>query len=229
MGYDRVLVTGGTGGIGSAVCRELAANGYLPIVGSRPSSLAEARNIAQECGGSPLELDLLDGGSIAAAIENLQEDSDPLSGVVLGASQGPKLGPVTALTEADLNDFWQLAVVGNQRLLSALLKKFFRKQKSGFMVGLLSAAMGDAAGGAMGTMGGYTVGKFGLAGLLALYQAEFKWLRVHTVSPGFTDTKMLDAFDHRFIDAMREQGRVGSPDSIAKQIMTLIKAGDAGG
>ncbi len=60
------LVSGGSGGIGAAVCDLLAARGFEPVVAyHRNAAAAEA--VAQRSGGRSLALDLSDEASILAA------------------------------------------------------------------------------------------------------------------------------------------------------------------
>ena len=49
---ERVLVSGGTGGLGQAVCRTLAAAGFAPAGGGRPRAEA-ARELGGTTGGDP--------------------------------------------------------------------------------------------------------------------------------------------------------------------------------
>jgi 3-oxoacyl-[acyl-carrier protein] reductase len=67
---DRVaLVTGGSGGIGAAICAALADAGCTVLVGYR-SDEAAATAVAAACSGKaePAHLDVTDEDSIAAAV-----------------------------------------------------------------------------------------------------------------------------------------------------------------
>ena len=41
--------------------------------------------------------------------------------------------------------------------------------------------------------------------MLAILAADYPWLGVATVSPGFTETDMLRSFDERFLELMRQR------------------------
>ena len=73
-------------------------------------------------------------------------------------------------------------------------------------------------------MGAYTIAKFGMAGVLAVIAADYPWLRVRTVSPGFTETPMLNAFEPRFIELMRTRVPFQKPEEVAAEIIALITA-----
>ena len=83
--------------------------------------------------------------------------------------------------------------------------------------------MGDAHRPASAGMGAYVVAKHGLAGLLAVVAAEYPWLRVRTVRPGFTATPMLTAFDSRFLAAQAIQTADVAADKIVAQIVEEVR------
>ena len=71
-------------------------------------------------------------------------------------------------------------------------------------------------------MGAYTISKFGLLGVIAQAKAEFPWLRVSYVSPGFTETEMLKAFDDRFLNQLREHQQFSKPEDVAAEIIERL-------
>lgn len=211
------LVSGGSGGIGSAVCEQLAARGYTPIVGYHRNAAA-AESLAQRTGGRALALDLGDDASILAAVAVL-EAAPRLCGVVLAGS--PPLSPVPfgKITADEMRQQWQVNVMGPQRLLAELVRRCFRRHKQGSVVGVLTQAMGDGAAGAASGMGAYVIAKHGMAGMLALLAADHPWLRVGSVKPGYTETRMLAAFDERFLAMQREKAAFQTPEQVASLIL----------
>ncbi|HEY9065595.1 MAG TPA: SDR family oxidoreductase [Burkholderiaceae bacterium] len=216
----RFLVSGGSGGIGAAVCAQLAERGYVPVAGYHRNAAA-ADAVAQRCGGIALALDLQDEASIAAAVEQL-EAGPPLAGVVLAGSPPLALAPFGKIEASDMQQQWQVNVIGPQRLLAELVRRCFRKRKQGAVVGVLTAAMGSGANGIEGAasgMGAYVIAKHGLAGVLAMLAADYPWLRVRAVKPGYTETRMLDAFDERFLAMQREKAPFQTPAQVASTIV----------
>lgn len=69
------LVTGGTGAVGSAVLRSLAAAG-VPSVFGYHSATAKAEALARELGARPLRFDLRDRAAIRAALGGLDRAPD---------------------------------------------------------------------------------------------------------------------------------------------------------
>jgi NAD(P)-dependent dehydrogenase (short-subunit alcohol dehydrogenase family) len=221
-----VLVSGGSGGIGGALCGLLAKAGYRPIVGfARSRAAAEA--VANAGGGAVMALDLADTNSIDAAVAELERSTSELAGVVLAGSPAPHIGPFARIAESDMAEQWQVNVAGPQRLLAALIPKYFKRDRGGFIVGVLTRAMGETGRMATAGMGAYTIAKYGMAGVLAVIAADYPWLRVRTVSPGFTETPMLNAFEPRFIELMRTRVPFQRPEDVAAEIVALITAENA--
>ena len=214
------LVSGGSGGIGASVCDQLAAQGYVPIVGYHRNALA-AEAVALRSGGRALALDLSSEASIQAAVSAL-EDAPLLAGVVLAGSPPLSLTPFGKITPDDMHQQWQVNVLGPQRLLAELVRRCFRKHKQGAVVGVLTQAMGGSDSGIAGAssgMGAYVIAKHGMAGVLAMLAADYPWLRVRAVKPGYTQTRMLEAFDERFLDMQREKAPFQTPEQVASLIV----------
>lgn len=218
---ERVVVSGGSGGIGGALCRELAGKGLVPVVGYA-SGRERAEALARETGGEALALDLTSKAQIEAAVARLSEGA-AVTGLVLAGAPTPSLARFGRLKAQEMDLNWQVQVLGPQRLLAAAVQAWFRPRKRGVVLGVLSAAMGRNSA-AMSSMGAYVIGKYGLAGVLAAAAADYPWLEVRSACPGFTDTPMLRAFDARFVDGLRRDGRVAKPEHVAAEIADELLA-----
>lgn len=221
---ESVLVSGGSGGIGTALCRRLADAGLRPVVGYASAADA-AEATAAATGGIALPLDLTSATGIVSALDTLTAMQTELAGVVLAASPPPAIAPLFRLPDDEMAKQWSVNVAGALMLLDGAVKRFMRPRKKGWVVGVLSDAMG-LEGTAAKSMGGYIVAKYGLMGLLKVLEAEYPWLNVRTVSPGYTETAMLDVFDGRFLDQMRAAapgGRFATPGEVAEEIMVLVR------
>jgi len=216
-----MVVSGGAGGIGSALCRLLPASGFAPIVGYR-SNKEQAERLALECGGFAVKLDLVSDESVAQSLAQISERAGEVCGVVLAASPPPDLLPFGKLTPEMLLHQFRVNVVGPQSLLAGLIKTHFRKNKSGVVVGILSEAMGGENRPPFTGMGAYVIAKTALRGMLSVCAAEYPWLRVRTVSPGFTKTGMLDVFDERYLEQMQEKAPFASAEDVARLVLREI-------
>jgi 3-oxoacyl-[acyl-carrier protein] reductase len=214
-----VVITGATGGVGQRVAQFVAERGGTPVIGHRPARAALASKLALSCKGLALLLDMADPSSIDRAVDTLAEDGRPVTGAVLAASPPPRLGPFGRISVEEHTLFWTTNVIGPQRLLAGLLRKFFRPHRKGTIVALLTKAMDRGSNAATSGMGAYIISKYGLEGVLALLKGECPWLEISTISPGFMETAMFETFDARFRDAVRARGEVADPRQVAEEIM----------
>jgi NAD(P)-dependent dehydrogenase (short-subunit alcohol dehydrogenase family) len=141
---------------------------------------------------------------------------------VLAGSPPLALAPFGKITAEAMQQQWQVNVMGPQMLLAELVRRCFRPYKQGVVVGVLTEAMGGGPHGIDGAasgMGAYVIAKHGMAGLLAMLQADYRWLRVRAVRPGYTETRMLEAFDERFLANQRERAPFQTPEQVAASIL----------
>jgi 3-oxoacyl-[acyl-carrier protein] reductase len=221
-----ILVTGGSGGIGSAICRLLPTIGITPIVGFKANS-AQAHTLANELSGYAVNIDLTENNSIEKAIQIIVEkvqSPDSFVGVILGASPPPEIEPFNQITSDHLLHQFRVNVIGSQLLIKGLIKNFFYKKRTGTVIGILTKAIGiDGHRPATG-MGAYVVAKAALNSLLSICSAEYPWLKVRTVTPGFTKTSMLDVFDSRYLEMIQAQNKISTPEEVARLIIEKIKS-----
>ena len=220
-----MLVTGGAGGIGSAICRLLPTIGLRPIIGFNRNKI-EAYKLADELHGLALHLDMSSDVSIANAIENLSKnlgDENSLAGVILGASLPPDVLPFSRLTSEHLSSQFRVSVVGPHILLAGLIKKFFQKSKTGMVVGIVSEAIGTNTEPPATGMGSYVIAKSAFDCMLSVCAVEYPWLKVERVNPGFTRTKMLNVFDPRYLELIELQKSFSSSEEIARLVIKEIK------
>jgi 3-oxoacyl-[acyl-carrier protein] reductase len=215
---EAVLVSGGSGGIGAATCDALAERGYRPLVGYASNRKA-AEGVAARCAGLAVSLDMACEASIGDAVALVSRLEVPLAGVVLAASPAPEIQPFGKIDPVAMRSQWQVNVIGPQLLLTGLVKTCFRSRKGGIVLGVLTSAMADADKPAAGSMGAYVIAKYGMAGLLDVLAADYPWLTVRSVRPGFTETSMLKAFDERYLDMMRERAPFATPEAVAERIV----------
>jgi NAD(P)-dependent dehydrogenase (short-subunit alcohol dehydrogenase family) len=215
------LLSGGSGGIGAAVASQLADRGYRPVVGYNRNA-ETAAEVARKTGGVPLALDLASPASIEAAVAQLAAQETELAGVLLAGSPPPELQAYGKVSADEMARQWQVNVVGPQLLTAGLVRSCFRRTKKGTVIGVLTRAMGESGQGASPGMAAYVIAKYGLAGVLAALQAEFPWLKVRSVRPGYTETRMLAAFDPRFLELQRAKGPFQTADAVASEILREI-------
>jgi 3-oxoacyl-[acyl-carrier protein] reductase len=217
-----VLVVGGGGGLGASVCRLLAERGEYPLVGWAHDE-AKATAVAERTGGLPVHVDLaVPTEAVEAALEAAGDRA--VSAIVLAGAAAPALETFGRLDVAALEERIRSEAIGAAEFLGPLVKTWMKPRRSGAVVAVLSAAMGTPERAAMGSMAGYVIAKYALAGTCAALGADHPWLTVHTVSPGFMDTPMLDAFDARFVEGLRKADRIEDVDAVAADIVGRVAA-----
>jgi 3-oxoacyl-[acyl-carrier protein] reductase len=211
----RALVTGGSGGIGAAICRKLAADGLHVIVHAN-SRLEEARRLAAEISGAggaaeAVQFDVTDRSGTAAALEALLQGG-PIQVVVNNAGihddavmPAMKPGQWSSVIDVSLNGFFHVT----QPLLMPMIRT-----RWGRIINISSVA------GITGNRGqtNYAAAKAGLHGAtksLALEVAS-RGVTVNAVAPGIIATGMSrGAFTTEVIERLVPMQRAGTPEEVA--------------
>jgi NAD(P)-dependent dehydrogenase (short-subunit alcohol dehydrogenase family) len=109
------LITGAAGGIGKEIARQLAARGWMVLVGARDPDRGQAA--AAEIGGSLLRLDVTDDASIASAAATVPA----LDVLVNNAGISLDTGPVTETGPAVFRRTYETNVFGVVAVTNAFL------------------------------------------------------------------------------------------------------------
>ncbi|WP_448581933.1 SDR family NAD(P)-dependent oxidoreductase [Thermaurantiacus sp.] len=208
----RVLVTGGSQGIGLACARAFAASGAeVTITGTRPSAADYAEDLSRF---TYREADFATPGSASALIEA----TGPLDVLVnnAGTGRGDEYSPhgFRAVLEVNLASVMDLCLAAHAGL----------KARGGAIVnmGSLSSFL------ALRETPAYTASKAGLLGLTRALAD--KWapdgIRVNMVAPGFIRTRMTEMqrsdadYEKRLLKAV-PQRRWGEPEEVAQCVLFL--------
>jgi len=219
----RALVTGGSGAIGAAICRALAAGGLEVIVHAN-TRLQEARRIAAEI-GSPhaIAFDVSDRAAARAALEALVE-SGAIQVVVNNAGIHDDAA-FPAMRAEQWEDVLAVSLNGFFNVTQPLVMPMVRT-RWGRIVTLTSVAAD------LGNRGqvNYAAAKGGLCAASRSLARELgpRGITVNCVSPGLIDTPMsAGAFEPAAIERMIPLQRMGSPEDVAAAVAFL--ASDAAG
>jgi glucose 1-dehydrogenase len=181
------IVTGGSGGIGAATCRRLAAAGHDVVVGYR-SDRAAAEKVADEVRAAgrralPVPVDTSDAAAVAGLFDAAAE-LGPVTGLVNNAGISSAIGPFVDLDEADLRRVVEVNLVG---VLLCCREAARRMTGGGAIVNVSSVA---AALGAPGEYVHYAASKAGVEAVTVGLSKELgpAGIRVNTVTPGIIDT-----------------------------------------
>lgn len=195
------LVTGANRGIGSQVCKELAALGATVHAGARDLGSLAGLEAASDGQMHPAQLDVTDEASIEAALAGIQE----LDILVNNAGIGDWHGSVLHTLDAELLDRVLATNLRGPMLMAKHAVPKLLARRGGRIVNV-SSGMGGLDG-----MGGgnpaYRVSKTALNGLTAYLAGEYgmRGLLAASVCPGWVRTDMGGANAHRSL----EEGAAG--------------------
>lgn len=219
------IVTGGTRGIGLAIAKRLAADGFDLLISYRgDDAVAEqARATLADCG---------------RAVEIIVGDvSTPDGAATIIESALAKYGKIDALvnnagiTRDTLmmrmsEDDWDAVIDTNLKGAFLCAKAAMRpmlRQRSGRIVNLSSVV------GLVGNAGqaNYAAAKAGLIGLTKTTAKEVgsRGITVNAVAPGFIETRLTDAIPADLKDNMLKNtplGRFGKPEDVAGAVAFLL-------
>jgi NAD(P)-dependent dehydrogenase (short-subunit alcohol dehydrogenase family) len=200
----RVLVIGGTSGIGLGVASAAAERGAIPIVVSRRQSSVERAlsGLPDQARGATVDL------TNPSALDRLAEDIGDIDHLVFTAGESLELTPLAGLTPNVVNRFFQTRFVG---ALSAV-RGFASHIAAGGSITLTSGTAAEQPG-----FGALPVSLCGAMNALTKALAfELAPIRVNAVAPGVVRTPLWDAMSVADRQAMYDQaaqqlplGRVG--------------------
>ena len=210
------IVTGGSRGIGRAICVALAQEGSAIVVAARSAvGLEETAELIRQAGGTaePVVTELSDEESIRNLVRVTQERFGRLDILVNNAGITHSARLEETRTE-DLDRCWAI----NARAPFILCREavpLLRQGKAGFIVNISSVVgvKGYAAQSA------YTASKHALRGMTISLAEELRdtGIRVHVICPGGVDTDMVGNVrpDIRKEDLIR-------PNEVAELVLYLV-------
>lgn len=220
----RALVTGGSGGIGAAICRKLAADGYHVYVHAN-NSMEKALAVATEiraAGGiaQAISFDVTNEAQTQQALENILAEG-VIQVLINNAGihndavmPGMNTQQWRSVIDVSLNGFFNVT----QPLLMPMIGKRWGRIINISSVAALTGNRGQT---------NYSAAKAGLHGAtksLALELAS-RGITVNAVAPGIIESAMsAHVFDKDTIKKLVPIGRAGKPEEVAE--LTAFLASD---
>jgi NAD(P)-dependent dehydrogenase (short-subunit alcohol dehydrogenase family) len=212
MNAKKVLIVGGSSGIGLATAEAAANQGAIVTIASRNQARLDQAASQLKCAVTVRVLDVLENDSIVSMLE----EAGLFDHIIVTASSA-KTGLVRELPLEDAyasmdSKFWgayriakaaRFNVSGSLTLVSGFLSQ--RPNASAALQGAINAA---------------------IEGLVRGLALEFAPVRVNAVSPGLIDTPILARMSPEKREAMLENAkdklpvhRVGAPEDVAQAIL----------
>lgn len=218
-----VLVTGATGGLGTAMCKKLFQDGFRVIGNYRNKAKADEWLQNMKAEGVEMDMfeaDVTDFDSVGAMIKNIESDIGPIDTLVnnAGITRDGRLSKMS-------KDDWHAVIDSN-------LSSVFNCSRH-VIQGMIDRKFGriiniSSVNGQRGQFGqtNYSAAKAGMHGFtktLAMEVAKHG-VTVNTISPGYIGTDMVMAVPEKVRNQIVEQipvGRLGGTHEVAYLVSFL--------
>ena len=213
------LVTGGAGGIGEAICRSLAKDGYFVVVNYSHSEEKSSR-LAEEISGAAKGFDVSDRAAVNRAVAEIISEYGGIS-LLVNNSGVSEINLFTHIDSESSDKILDVNLRGTLNCSRAVLPEMIRR-KSGCIISISS--MWGQCGASCEV--DYSASKAGIIGFTKALAKEVapSGIRVNTVSPGFIMTPMNSRFSPDDLEIIKEEiplGFFGKPEHIADAVSFL--------
>ncbi len=218
------LVTGGSRGIGRAICLKLAGMGALVYVNyvSRSEAALKTQKLIVENGGKAeiIGFDVSDAAAVTEAIKHIANEAGPVEILVNNAGI-TRDGLMARMKESDWDDVMNTNLKG-AFLCSKAVSRGMMKKKWGRVVNISSVS------GFAGNPGqvNYAAAKAGLTGLTKSMAREYgsRNITINSVAPGYIETEMTELLSEDVKEQLKGEiplGRLGTTDDVAAAVAYL--------
>jgi 3-oxoacyl-[acyl-carrier protein] reductase len=214
------MVTGGSRGIGRAVCLALAREYQVVVFNHFDPDETEARRTLELLAEAGVEargekFDVADPAQVGEFVGRAVEDFGRLDALVNNAGI-TRDALIMRMSPEQWDQVIKVNLTGAFVCLQAVAKVMV-KQRSGCIVNMASVS------GLVGNVGqaNYAASKAGLVGLTKTAAKELaaRGVRVNAIAPGFIETEMTKAVPEKAAEAMKAMiplGRSGQPEDVAE-------------
>ena len=215
------LITGATGGIGSAIARALHSQGAEVILsGTRQGALNELAHELSDRAHS-IAADLSDKSSIDSLIEQISDISTDGVDIVINNAGIVRDNLLVRMKDEEWNQVLDVNLFAGYKLIQGLMRGMM-KRRWGRIIGISSVV------GATGNPGqvNYAAAKAGMIGFSKALAQEVatRGITVNVIAPGMIQTAMTDDLNEdqsaRLLSTI-PLGRLGSPEEIAASVIYL--------
>jgi len=219
------VVTGGTRGIGRAICESLRADGLI-VVANYAGNEAKARAFTDETGIAAYQFDVGVHEEVLAACQQITEEVGAIDVVVNNAGI-TRDGTLMKMSYDDWTDVMRVNLGGCFNMAKATFAGM-KDRKFGRIINIGSI---NGQAGQYGQVN-YAAAKSGIHGFtkaLAQEGARFG-ITVNAIAPGYIDTDMVAAVPENVLEKIVAKipvGRLGQASEIARGV-SFLASEDAG-
>ncbi|MBW2684060.1 MAG: 3-oxoacyl-ACP reductase FabG [Deltaproteobacteria bacterium] len=212
------IVTGGSKGIGRAICVELAQAGYYIVINymgdkrGAEQTLTEVRDAGSE--GEIYQFDVREMAVTEKVIEDIAERLGSIAVLVNNAGIIAD-GLFMMMSQHNWQSVIDTSLHGFYNMTRPVIEKMVRRRK-GAIVSISSASSLMANRG----QANYSAAKAGLNGASRAVASEVARLgiRINVVAPGLIETDMIRDVPKDQIKAMIPMARIGKPEEVARVV-----------
>ena len=218
------VVTGGSRGIGRAVVRRLAAEGYAVginyLQAHEAARALEAELLSQGRPALAVQADVADRQAVTAAIRRVEDAFGPVALLVNNAGIA-KQHQFQDITDAVWRRFFAVHLDGAFHTIQAVLPHMLH-EKAGCIINI-SSIWGQRGASCEVAYSATKAAIIGLTRSLAMELAPSR-IRVNCVAPGVIRTDMTETLGEDTLRELAEEtplGRLGTPEDIAAAVAFL--------
>ena len=229
------LITGGTRGIGLAIARALAAEGWtLVLTGLRAATDVRATIDNVAAAGANVDYiaaDVADPSARARVVDAIRQRFGTVHALVNNAGRAPRVrADLLDATEQSFEEVLRTNLQGPYFLTQAVAKTMLERRAGDeafrpaiVFVTSVSAEMASP------NRGEYCVSKAGLAMTVQLFAMRLAGhgIPVYEVRPGIIATDMTagvkEMYDRRIAEGLVPEGRWGQPEDVGRGVAALLR------
>ena len=219
------LVTGGSRGLGRAVCLKLAAQGWPVVINYQSNAAAaeETKRLIEEQGGQAelLRFDVSKKEEVEVALDQWEASHEADYIAVLVNNAGIRRDNVMFMMgDEEWHSVLDTSLNGFFYITRRLLKHMMPRRRGGRIVNMASLS------GLKGMAGqtNYSAAKAALIGATKALAQEVaaRGVTVNAVAPGFIDTDMTKDLPREELKQLIPVGRFGRPEEVAAAVAFLV-------
>lgn len=219
------LVTGGSRGLGRAICLKLAVQGWPVVINYQSNAAAaeETKRLIEEQGGQAelLRFDVSKKEEVEVALDQWEASHEADYIAVLVNNAGIRRDNVMFMMgDEEWHSVLDTSLNGFFYITRRLLKHMMPRRRGGRIVNMASLS------GLKGMAGqtNYSAAKAALIGATKALAQEVaaRGVTVNAVAPGFIDTDMTKDLPQEELKQLIPVGRFGRPEEVAAAVAFLV-------
>lgn len=221
---EYALVTGGSRGLGRAICLKLASNGYPVIINYQANDQAanETKTLIEDNGGSAelLKFDVSSKEQIEQALGAWEErHPDDYIAVLVNNAGIRRDNVMFMMGDDEWHSVLDTTLNGFFYITRTLLRHMMPRRRTGRIINMASLS------GLKGMKGqtNYSAAKAGIIGATKALAQEVagRDITVNAVAPGFIETDMTKDLDQAELKKLIPMNRFGRPEEVAALVAFL--------